>query len=470
MANRKLLRCLVAPIALTLSLAICLLAGGTAGAAPRDGAPRNIIVMIGDGRGFNHVTAADLYATGRPGTAVYESFPVQLAMATYSSTAQKYDPARAWETFDWVKTGPTDSAAAATALATGQKTYNGAIGVVPTTPSDPATAEPVENVLERAEARGKASGVVTSVQLSHATPAGFVAHSKARGDYALIARQMLEDSRCDVIMGCGHPLYDDASQPRETDLSDDGPYQFVGGRDQWARILAGQAGGDADGDGVADPWKLVERRGAFQRLASGPAPKRVLGLARAAGTLQQSRPGDAAADAFAVPLNERVPTLAEMSRAALNVLDQDPDGFVLMIEGGAIDWAAHGNQLGREIEEAIGFEEAARAVVAWVEAHGGWDENLVIVTSDHETGYLTGPGSGPREGDTPLWAPLVSNGRGRMPDAQWNTGGHTNSLVPLAAKGAGSDLLASRATGVDPVRGAYADNTDVAGTVFELLR
>jgi alkaline phosphatase len=466
MTNRKLLRCLVAALALALSGVVCLFAG----AAPRSHPPRNIIVMIGDGRGFNHVTAADLYATGMPGTAVYEGFPVQLAMATYSLTAQKYDPARAWETFDWVKTGPTDSAAAATALATGRKTYNGAIGVVPVDPADPATAEPVENMLERAEARGKSSGVVTSVQLSHATPAGFVAHNKARGDYAAISRQMLEDSRCDVIMGCGHPLYDDAGQPRADDLSDDGPYQFVGGREEWARVCAGKAGGDADGDGIADPWKLVERRRAFQRLATGPAPKRVLGVVRCAGTLQQSRPGDAAADAFAVPLNERVPTLAEMSRAALNVLGQDPDGFVLMIEGGAIDWAAHGNQLGREIEEAMGFADAAQAVVAWVEAHGGWSENLVIVTSDHETGYLTGPGSGPREGEAPLWAPLVSNGIGRMPGAEWHATGHTNSLVPLAAKGAGSELLVARAAGTDPVRGPYADNTDVAGVVFELLR
>ena len=89
-----------------------------------------------------------------------------------------------------------------------------------------------------------------------------------------------------------------------------------------------------------------------------------------------------------------MPTLTEMSLAALNVLDNDPDGLYLMIEGGAVDWAAHANQSGRMIEEAIEFERAVEAVLDWVQTNSNWGETLLIVTGDHETGYLTGPDSG----------------------------------------------------------------------------
>ncbi len=469
--GRQTLRGLAVAAAAAVSCALSVLFAAedrTPPPAATDG-PRNIIVMIGDGRGYNHVRAANLYQTGRPRGQVYESFPVRIGCTTYSLTGKGYDPDSAWTTFEYLAAAPTDSAAAATALATGKKTYNGAIGVVPTEGVDPKSAQPVENVLERAESRGKATGVVTSVPLSHATPAGFVAHSTARGEYAEIARQMIEESACEVIMGCGHPLYDDGGRVRrEGPESDD--YRYVGGSEVWERLRAGVAGGDADGDGTADPWTLIESRGAFRKLMVGPTPERVVGVARSASTLQQERPGDRTADPYVVPLTPGMPTLVEMSLGALNVLDNDPDGFVLMIEGGAIDWAGHGNQLGRAIEETLAFGETVQAVVDWVESHGGWDENLVIVTADHETGYLTGPGSGPGEDGVPVWNPLISYGAGKAPGAEWHSKGHSNSLVPLDAKGAGSERLRARATGRDERVGAYADNTDIANTIFDLLR
>ena len=128
-------------------------------------------------------------------------------------------------------------------------------------------------------------------------------------------------------------------------------------------------------------------------------------------TLQQARAGDGKADPFVVPLTTSVPTLAEMSRAALNVLDNDPDGFVMMIEGGAVDWAGHANQSGRLIEEQVDFDLAVDAVLAWVEANSNWGETLLIVTGDHETGYLTGP----MDVANPAWSAVINNGAGRCP-------------------------------------------------------
>jgi alkaline phosphatase len=83
-----------------------------------------------------------------------------------------------------------------------------------------------------------------------------------------------------------------------------------------------------------------------------------------------------------------------MTSAAINVLDNNPDGFFLMIEGGAADWASHANQSGRVIEEQIAFEKAIETVIEWVNKNSTWDDTLLIVTSDHETGYITGPDSG----------------------------------------------------------------------------
>ncbi len=131
-----------------------------------------------------------------------------------------------------------------------------------------------------------------------------------------------------------------------------------------------------------------------------------------------------------------------------------------MVEGGAVDWASHLNESGRMIEEAIDFERSVEAVVAWVNENSNWGETLLIVTSDHETGYLTGPGS------NPTWEPIVNNGAGNLPGMEWHSGDHTNSLVVLSAKGDAARMFSRYADGHDPVRGRYLDNTEVARLVF----
>lgn len=420
---------------------------------------KNIILMISDGCGYNHVDAAAVYQHGRPGAQVYHSFSVRMGMSTYEA-GQCYDVEMAWKYFNCVKLESTDSAAAATAMACGMKTYAGAIGV-------DIDGHPIRNVVECAEEIGKATGVITSVQLSHATPAGFVAHNRSRGDYAGIGKEMISESALDVIMGCGHPLYDNNGEPLAGESLPN--YSYVGGADTWRELLEGRAGGDADGDGTPDPWKLIQTREEFEKLAEGDTPARVLGVPEVAGTLQQCRDSNVDAEPFEEPFIDTVPTLEVMTRAALNVLDEDPDGFFLMIEGGAVDWASHVNQSGRMIEEEIDFCNAAKAVVEWVEANSNWAETLVIVTGDHETGYLTGPDSGVKE-EGPVWNPLVNKGRGRIPGMQWNSGGHTNSLIPFYANGPQDvlSLFLSRANGFDPIRGAYLDNTSIASVIFYL--
>ena len=202
---------------------------------------------------------------------------------------------------------------------------------------------------------------------------------------------MINDSATDVVMGAGHPLYDNNGTP----LAAPGTYKYVGGTATWDALVNGTAGGDADGDGDADPWTLIQSKSQFERLAcADKTPARVCGTARSATTLQQSRAGDAMAAPYTVPMNANVPDLATMTKGALNVLDANRKGFFLMVEGGAVDWASHGNQPGRTIEEQVDFNEAVAAVDRWVRRNSDWGETLVIVTGDHETGYLWGPGSG----------------------------------------------------------------------------
>ncbi|ASO20353.1 alkaline phosphatase [Actinoalloteichus hoggarensis] len=453
MTNRVFRRLPALAAAGVLMTGLTLSVAGPA-AAQVDG-PKNIILLIGDGMGYNHVDAASLYehgtsnhqvvvdpATGSvehlPGTAsqVFESFPVQVAMSTHSANGRaEYDPVAAWSDFDWVASGATDSAAAGTALATGVKTNNGTVGLAP-------DGSVVTNVAERAAEIGKATGVVTSVMFSDATPAAWGAHSADRGDLHAISDQMI-DSSLDVIVGAGHPLYGD-----DNELLDEPRHLYLSAA-SWDRLRDGETA-----------FELIEDKADFEAVASGERlPEKYLGLTQVAFTLQQARSGDVdGVLPFEVPAND-VPDLPTLTQGALNVLSQNEDGLFLMVEGGAIDWAGHANQIARDIEETVDFNRTVETVVDWVETESSWDETLVIVTADHETGYLDGSRS------NPTWTPITGE-QGQLPDQKWFSIDHTNQLVPLFAKGAGSEVLAASATGVDPVRGAYLDNVDVAGTMF----
>ncbi len=439
--------------------------------------PKNIIIMIGDGMGYNAIQAAD-YFYGRK--QVYEDFPVKLAMAHYPAKAGEYEannPASnywahgystlpAWKDTAWLKSDFTESAAAATALATGFKTYNNSIGFS-------LSYDTLVNLTQWAKGIGKSTGVVTSVEFSHATPAGFVAHNKVRTNYARIAYEMLLDSRCDVIMGCGNPMYNDNGNKLT------GKWKnacYVGDSAFWVQLHAGSgkttrflAGGqqrvvsDIDGDGIPDPWTVIQDTSEFRTLMSGACPKRVLGCPKIYSTLQQSRTmlnGETkSTPPFTTPFNAGVPRLSVMVKGALNVLDNNPKGFLVMIEGGAIDWAEHGNQKGRLLEEMKDFDDAVAAVVNWVNANSSWDETMVIVTADHETGLVWG--------DKPF-EPLKDEGAGKLPGFTFYSSNHSNSLVGFFAKGIGSDYYRQYADETDSVRGPYIQNSEVAQLIHFL--
>jgi alkaline phosphatase len=436
-----------------------------------------LIILIGDGMGNNQRLAANLYSGTTP---AYQSWS-QYWVSTYPAGGG-YDHDQAWTDFSYVLGNPTDSAAAATALFTGVKTANIRIDV-----SEDGFTKLV-SITDKARNFGKAIGAVTTVYISHATPGGWLAHNDSRDNGFAIADESLWGNPnttglpssphyggshgssyppVDVIIGAGHPNWDG------------GIYVNSAMRDK----LAAE-------NGTPGAFTFVERlhshpNGGTRLLnaADDPSVLRLAGLfGGSGGNLEYQR-----ADGSGASLEN--PTLAQIAQAALTVLSRDPNGFVLMIEGGAIDWAAHANNMDQMVGEVLDFNAAVQTVVDWVDdpaTEGTWENTLVIVTADHETGYLThAPGDFPNHplgeiSATTLALEKTNLGTGYRASWQdtninnridaletvfwsWNTTHHTNSLVPLFAKGAGAELFAVKTdlANPDPVRGAYLDNTDV---------
>ncbi len=295
---------------------------------------------------------------------------------------------------------------------------------------------------------------MTTSAVSSASPAAFAVHNVSRGDEPGISTAMVEATGLDVVMGVGHPFYGWSNNPLAKPQ-----YNFISKR-AWDELVAGTPKSDADGDGVPDAFTLVQTRDEFRALMSGDTPKRVFGVPEVHRNLQADRAGEAMADPYVVPFLEAVPTLSEMTLGALNVLDQNPKGFFLMAEGGGTDVTAGANEPGRLVEEEVAFDRTVDAVNGWVKQHSNWGQTLLVVLSDHETGYLTGPGSGPTV-DGPVWTALTNNGAGVLPGRQLNSTHHTNSLVPVFAKGDAGRLLRTMVVGTDPVHGSYVDNTAI---------
>ncbi len=428
---------------------------------------RNVILMIADGCGYNSFVGAAM-AEGRRGREIFDGPEwTRFAMSTHPlRTAEKpggmgiqdpnvvYDPVKAWnrnDAYKWLKDSATDSGASATTYSTGKKTYNHAICW-----SD--LDAPIPNVNDLFKRVGKAVGVVTSVEWSDATPAAMVAHNRDRDRHVEIAREMVEKSCVDVIMGACHPWYDGAGARREKM----GGADWVGDRTYFTTPI------DTYGS-----VRLIETKADFDALAKGrldmKGRKRLIGTAQVAGGLQINRPtrdwsGDGKLDGDdqkAAPLNgdpflKTVPTLNTMALGALHLLEKNPKGFFLMVEGGAVDHGNHFNWPARSLEEAQSFFRVVETVSKWVEDHGGWSRNLMIVTTDHDCGLVWGPNS-----DKVSFEPLVDRGKGKVPGMRQNHTGHANSLVPIYARGAGAESLVGYATKRDPVRGRYLDNIDV---------
>lgn len=376
---------------------------------------KNVILMVSDGIGFNGWEAAKYYQGGLP----YDNDDFHFYGMTNYMAGDGYDPAAYWSDFDYQHQNATDSAASGTSLNTGIKTYPGAISV-------DLDQNPVPTLAEIVAGMGRATGAVSSVQYNHATPAVVDAHNVSRNNYGQIAADMLA-SDLDVIMGGdsrepGAPqIYQDAADAGFTVVND---FNLA----DWDDL----ADGDGSFQGGAMPAKLF---GGFTGATLGGREK---------------------------------PTLETMTKAALSVLEQDDDGMYLMVEGGAVDWENHGNDMNDMLREQVDFDNSVQAVIDWVEDNSSWDETLLIVTSDHETGAIWGPTEG-------AYNNVVDNGVGNMPGHSYNSGSHTNALVPLWARGAGAEAFEALVDGTDSEaaafwtqfgggagwNGAYVDTTDV---------
>jgi len=435
-------------------------------------APKNIIFFIGDGMGFNQVLATNFFEHGKAKAQPYEQEGwTILAHATYPAMTHNtemerhfshgYNPRLAWTDPENLRQGATDSGAGGTALSTGVKTYNNSIGIG-------INGDTLTHISQVAKKLGKSTGIVTSVQITHATPAGFAAHNADRRNYEEIAKYLFFNTQLDLILGAGHPDFNDDGQPSENND------RYVGGRNLWHQLAANEGKTtfevngksyqvrDANGDGNPSPWTVVQTREEIISLASGKTPQRILGVAQANSSLNYGRTKpEGESNPFSTPFNQNVPTLEEFTRASLNILSQNPKGFFVMIEGGAIDWAGHDNDLVRTIEEQIDFNNSIKAAIEWVEKYSNWDETLIIVSSDHETGFLTGP-TFPED----ISSKVENQGKGNVPVHKFNSDSHTNMLVPFYARGRGQNLFELMAGEKDPVFGKYMQNVQIPQAIF----
>jgi len=378
-------------LVLALSVAVLVGCGGSGGNSRGDQAAKNVILLIGDGMGSAHMTAARLYSVGRGG---------ELAMDRLPETGM----ARTWSTEGVV----TDSAAAGTALATGVKTYNKAIAVDP-------DGRPVPTILERAQSAGRSVGLVTNVWLSHATPASFAAHNPNRDDYLGITLDMFNHN-ADVLLGGGEdyflPVGTPGCHPDDGDRTDN-------------RNLIEEA--------VANGYRYVCDAASFREVDPATTD-RLLGTF---ADYNMPRP--------------YTPSLAEMTEKAIAILDKNSRGFFLMVEGGQIDQAAHVNDAMDTLDDVVGFDKAVEAALAFQAEH---PDTLVIVTADHATGGLAieespqdGPCPDPKQDDpreckTALHedGPFAESG-GASFWIDWTTSSHTGDDVPVVAIGPGAALL-----------------------------
>jgi alkaline phosphatase len=306
--------------------------------------PRNIILMIGDGMGVSQIYAG----------MVANKNTLNLERAKFIG----FHKNQAADSFI------TDSAAGATAFATGKKAKNGGIGV-------DAKDQPAETILEMAEKHGLATGLVATCSVTHATPASFIAHQSSRG--------MMDDIATDFL---------------KTDID-----VFIGGG-------RSNFNGRKDGKNLLDSltarhYQIVNSIEEIEKIKSGK-------LAGFLADKEQTRASLGRGD-----------QLSRSTKTALNLLKGNKKGFFLMVEGSQIDWGGHANDTQYIVEEMLDFDKVIGEVFDFAEKDGN---TLVIITADHETGGLaisggnteTGQiqGSFTTKGHTGVMIPVLAFGPG----------------------------------------------------------
>lgn len=280
-------------------------------------APKNIILLIGDGMGLSQVSVSQFYNNE---TSNFDRFSI-IGLIKTSAHGSLI----------------TDSAAAATALASGVKTYNGAIGVTKDSIS-------VETIVEQISNRGIATGLIATSSITHATPASFYAHVKSRSMYEDIA-YFLVNSDIDFFAGGGLKFFNKRKDKKD--------------------LIAQLKRNGFDVNTIVLPQNILSNP------SSGQPRKQAILLAEDEMPKMNEGRGD---------------FLPNATKLALEVLSKNENGFFLMIEGSQIDWGGHDNDSDYLISELLDFDKTIGLVLDFAIQNG---ETLVIVTADHETGGFT---------------------------------------------------------------------------------
>ena len=290
-----------------------------------------VFYFIGDGMGVNQVNGAEMYLAeqeGRIGVKplLFTTFPAGTMATTFSAT-----------------NSVTDSSAAGTALATGEKTYNGAVSM-----DDDKNV--LSTVAERAKKAGRKVGIATSVSVDHATPAAFYAHQPNRSRYYEIALD-LPKAGFDFYAGSGFlkptTTADKKEAPNVFPIIEEAGYTIARGLDEYK-------------EKAADAKKMI---------------------------LIQKEGAEPSCLPYAIDHEEGDLTLPEITESAVTFLSKgNKKGFFLMVEGGKIDWACHSNDPVTVFEEVIDLDNAVRVAYEFYKKHP--KETLIVVTADHETGGM----------------------------------------------------------------------------------
>jgi len=366
----------------------------------------------------------------------------------------------------------TDSASAATALATGTKTDDGNLAWRTGDPEDGR----LTTIAEMYRNQRKASiGVITTVPFSHATPAGFVSHNKSRNNYQAISSEIINSIKPEVVIGGGHPLYNSTDPAKQYQYIADQEYQILRNNTEYA--FAERMTGVNGAATLAAKADEAARDG-----------KKLFGLfGGLGGNFEYHKPTNDGSSVITRGSMEN-PTLAEASTAALKVLSTNQNGFFLMIEQGDIDWSNHADDFAGMIGGVWDLNEAVKAVEAYVDQTGDditWGNTLVIVTSDHGNSYMrisTDPAKQLSKGKLPNQAANFP-GSGYDPGVAWyypdgevtygfdgkGVNSHTNETVTVYARGALNSLFKS-------VEGSWypgtklIDNTHIYQVILKAMR
>lgn len=313
---------------------------------------KNIIYLIGDGMGLSSVSMMQVEGGYSP--TIFDQAENIALQKTYSADNRV-----------------TDSAASGTALATGHKTNNTFIGCTP-------DGVAVESLMDVAKKHGKATGVVVTTYLQHATPAAFYAHTESRHNYDIITEQLVGSS-LDVAIGGGMGHFRERYQEQVENTIENHDFNLVTEFEQ----LKNQSGDSRTLALLAD-WEVGSNTGTY---------------------------------------------LADATREALRLLEcrGEDNGFVLMVEGSLIDGMGHANNAEAQQVEIQGFMGAIEVAVEYAEAHEG---TLVVVTADHETGGLS-----------IVSADANFNLSEQGVEYRWTTNGHSGVMIPIYLYGTGNEII-----------------------------